>query len=102
MSSLLLSALSCLSVVSAAQIPLGPSSGLQHAIGHSGKELVRSAALQKDIDAQNLLLRAEHLYKIAELGMEEHNHPTRVIGSEGKIPSCCTVRPIVKRKRSSS
>ncbi|RFU33484.1 hypothetical protein B7463_g2911, partial [Scytalidium lignicola] len=51
----------------------------------SGFELVSSERLQGDILAGNLLKRAKHLYKIAELGIEEFNHPTRVIGSKGHL-----------------
>ncbi|KAE8354345.1 hypothetical protein BDV28DRAFT_85783 [Aspergillus coremiiformis] len=49
------------------------------------KELVSSAALQSHVKAENLLKRAKELYKIAEQGQEEYNHPTRVIGSKGHI-----------------
>lgn len=83
MPSLLSVALSCLGAASAAQVPFSVPDGVQHALGHGGKDLVSSAALQADIHAKNLLERAEQLYKIAELGVDEHNHPTRVIGSKG-------------------
>ncbi|KAL4892210.1 hypothetical protein BDV59DRAFT_54611 [Aspergillus ambiguus] len=49
------------------------------------KELVSSEALQSHVDADNLLKRARDLYKIAELGIDEYNHPTRVIGSQGHL-----------------
>ncbi|KAH8819754.1 hypothetical protein F5884DRAFT_826251 [Xylogone sp. PMI_703] len=48
-------------------------------------ELVSSERLQGDILAGNLLRRAKRLYKIAELGIEEFDHPTRVIGSKGHL-----------------
>jgi len=50
----------------------------------TSKELVNSTALEAHITKTNLLERAKHLFKIAELGAEEYNHPTRVIGSKGK------------------
>jgi hypothetical protein len=49
----------------------------------STKELVSSTALEAHITKENLLDRAKQLFKIAELGAEEYNHPTRVIGSKG-------------------
>lgn len=49
----------------------------------SDKELVSSSALQGHVRAENLLKRAKELSKIADLGEEEYNHPTRVIGSKG-------------------
>jgi aminopeptidase Y len=52
---------------------------------HDSKPLVTSEALEAHIKAENLLKRAEKLFKIAEEGIEEYNHPTRVIGSKGKI-----------------
>jgi aminopeptidase Y len=48
-----------------------------------GKPLVSSEDLQLTINPKNLLYRAEELYKIAKLGEDEYNHPTRVIGSQG-------------------
>ncbi|KAH8590832.1 aminopeptidase [Bisporella sp. PMI_857] len=47
------------------------------------KNLVSSAALEGHISEKSLLERAKELYKIAELGKDEYNHPTRVIGSKG-------------------
>jgi aminopeptidase Y len=47
------------------------------------KPLVSSQALQDDINEDNLLKRAKHLFKLAELADHEYNHPTRVIGSDG-------------------
>jgi len=47
------------------------------------KKLVNSSALESHITEENLLKRANKLYKIAELGIDEYNHPTRVIGSKG-------------------
>lgn len=49
------------------------------------KPLVSSNAIQDDISSNKLLERAKHLYKLAELAAEEYNHPTRVIGSKGKL-----------------
>ena len=47
------------------------------------KDLVDSSALEAHITEENLLKRANKLYEIAELGINEYNHPTRVIGSKG-------------------
>lgn len=60
------------------QVPLG---GVPNTA--TTKKLVSTEALQASIKSDNLLARAEELYKIAKLGEEEYNHPTRVIGSEG-------------------
>jgi aminopeptidase Y len=49
------------------------------------KVLVSSASLEADITKANLLVRAKELYKVAELSLDEYNHPTRVIGSEGML-----------------
>ncbi|KAK0711760.1 aminopeptidase-like protein Y [Lasiosphaeris hirsuta] len=59
----------------AEQAPIG--------IGASKKPLIDSEALQSTISTAALLARAKHLYKIAKLGEDEYNHPTRVIGSKG-------------------
>jgi len=41
---------------------------------------------QMDLAAKASVLKthAEQLYKIAELSIDEYNHPTRVIGSKGQ------------------
>ncbi|KAF7592366.1 hypothetical protein BBP40_000350 [Aspergillus hancockii] len=70
--------------VGAFQLPLLQSPKSQVSIT-ADKELVSSLALQRQIKAENLLRRAKELYEIAELGQEEYNHPTRVIGSEGHL-----------------
>lgn len=49
------------------------------------EELVSSTSLEARITKEALLKRAKHLYKIAEEGIPEYNHPTRVIGSKGTI-----------------
>lgn len=49
------------------------------------KNLVNSSALEAHITEEKLLKRANQLYKIAELGIDEYNHPTRVIGSKGIV-----------------
>jgi aminopeptidase Y len=81
---LYLVALSSLARSTVIQYPLHGSSDPQALIS-SSKELVSSKALQAHITSKNLLKRAEDLYKIAELGTDEYNHPTRVIGSEGRL-----------------
>lgn len=50
----------------------------------ASKPLIDSEALQARISSSNLKKRAEKLYEIAKLGEKEYNHPTRVIGSDGK------------------
>ncbi|KAF4277507.1 hypothetical protein KXV36_003499 [Aspergillus fumigatus] len=67
----------------ALQLPLFGASEPQ--IPVAGKELISSSALQSQIDVGKLLNRAKHLYSIAELGSDEYNHPTRVIGSKGHL-----------------
>jgi aminopeptidase Y len=64
---------------------------IQHAGDHaeaplinSPEELVSSTSLEARITKEALQKRAEHLYKIAEEGIPEYNHPTRVIGSKGR------------------
>lgn len=47
------------------------------------KHLVTSDALQADINEDALQKRAKALYKIAQEGVEDYGHPTRVIGSQG-------------------
>ena len=68
------------------QQPLINPSGSQEALinSHDSKPLVSSEALEAQITEENLRKRAEQLYEIAQEGVEEYNHPTRVIGSEGK------------------
>ena len=49
------------------------------------KPLISSDAIQDDISTDKLLARAKYLSNLAELSFEEYNHPTRVIGSQGKL-----------------
>lgn len=49
----------------------------------TSKDTVSSEAIQKLITAAGLKKRAEDLYEIAKKSLDEYNHPTRVIGSEG-------------------
>lgn len=51
----------------------------------SRRKLVSSEALQEDINSKNLLQRANHLFELAELSIDEYGHPTRVIGSKGNF-----------------
>ncbi|KAG9232150.1 hypothetical protein BJ875DRAFT_467678 [Amylocarpus encephaloides] len=74
--------LSSLAAVSAVQQPLQPPNH-EAPIRTSPQPLVDSEKLQAHIHADNLLKRAKELYKIAQLGVEEYHHPTRVIGSNG-------------------
>lgn len=67
----------------ASQQPLFASPASSQVPVIDGKELVSSESILGRIDANNLLKRAKKLYSIAELGEEEYNHPTRVIGSKG-------------------
>lgn len=80
--------LSLLGGAIAAQEPLfAPPAASPQIPVTGGKELVSSESIQERINADNLLQRAKKLYSIAELGEEEYNHPTRVIGSKGIISS---------------
>ena len=54
---------------------------------YESKPLVSSEALEARISEKNLRKRAETLFAIAEESIEEYNHPTRVIGSKGKLKS---------------
>jgi aminopeptidase Y len=76
-------AVASLTGASAVQHPLQDSSNSQALI--NSKPLISSDALQGHIKSDNLLKRAKELFQIAELGIDEYNHPTRVIGSEGKV-----------------
>jgi aminopeptidase Y len=68
------------------QKPLISSSESQALISvYDSNPLVSSEALEAQITAKNLFKRAQQLFKIAEEGVEEYNHPTRVIGSKGKL-----------------
>jgi aminopeptidase Y len=70
----------------ALQIPLF-SSHSQAPLGHphGSKPMVNSTELQDLISGDRLMVRANRLYEIAKLGEEEYNHPTRVIGSAGRL-----------------
>jgi aminopeptidase Y len=68
----------------AQQVPIGLDNG-QMPLHDGGRPLISTEALQDSIKTENLLARAKDLYKIAKLGEEEYNHPTRVIGSEGTV-----------------
>lgn len=67
----------------ASQIPLFESVSTSQIHLAAKKELVSSESLQDRIHADSLFERAKTLYSIAELGEDEYNHPTRVIGSKG-------------------
>lgn len=72
--------------ISALGIPLNQQLE-QQPLSSAQKTLVSSDGLQDQIHARNLLDRAKILYSIAERGIEEYNHPTRVIGSKGTSES---------------
>lgn len=80
-------ALLCLSAAVARDGPPRHQPGsLQQAalIDTAGKsKVVTSPALQGDIKIGNLLHRARQLSNIANLSIDEYNHPTRVISSKG-------------------
>lgn len=78
--SLFLLTISSLATSSALQYPLGISTESQAFLK---KPLVSSGAIQDDINGDALLDRAKHLFSLAELSLDEYNHPTRVIGSPG-------------------
>lgn len=81
--------LSTLAASSAVQQPLQASDQAnQQALintNSKSKPLVSSTKLQDHIHSENLLKRAKELYEIAKLGIEEYHHPTRVIGSAGRL-----------------
>lgn len=77
--------ISSLAAAAVIQQPLIESDPQTPLIGTS-KELVSSKALEAHITQKNLLKRAKELFRIAELGADDYNHPTRVIGSKGKLP----------------
>lgn len=68
--------------ISALGIPL-PETLEQLPLSDAQKPLVSSEGLQAQIHVSNLLDRAKVLYSLAERGIDEYNHPTRVIGSKG-------------------
>lgn len=84
--SLRLTGLAALGGVAALQLPL--VSHEQVALAGKpdpvSRPLIDTEALQDAIKAENLLSRAKELYEIAKLGEPEYNHPTRVIGSDGR------------------
>lgn len=55
------------------------------------KPLVDSEALQDLISGARLMNRAKELFDIAKLSEHEYNHPTRVIGSDGKCAHVMTI-----------
>jgi aminopeptidase Y len=71
---------------SALQVPLH-GQGQAPIIGSKGKDLVSSEALQSHLHGKNLVKRANELFEIAQLSVDEYNHPTRVIGSKGPYTS---------------
>ncbi|TVY90995.1 Aminopeptidase Y [Lachnellula willkommii] len=77
--------LTTLAASSALQQYLHEASNSQTSLSSSSKPLVDSKALQDHITSDNLLKRAKKLFEIAQLGVEEYNHPTRVIGSDGHV-----------------
>ncbi len=76
-------ALSAFARASAVQQPLQKVPDSQALV--NTKPLISSEAIQDLISVKNLKKRAEELYEIAELSLDEYNHPTRVIGSPGKL-----------------
>lgn len=65
--------------------------------------MVTSEALQATIQSGELFKRAEHLFQVANLSMDEYNHPTRVIGSAGRFVYFLVVeRPLVMSDRTSN
>ena len=76
--------LAYITAAAAGQIPLHQSSATPQVIGATGTGgLIDTETLQADIEIKNLLYRAKQFSKIADLGIDEYNHPTRVIGSKG-------------------
>ncbi|TVY55891.1 Aminopeptidase Y [Lachnellula cervina] len=77
--------LTTLAASSALQQYLHEAFDSQASLSSSSKPLVDSKALQDHITSDNLLKRANKLFEIAQRGVEEYNHPTRVIGSDGHV-----------------
>lgn len=86
-------ALSVLHGVSAFQIPLFSALQKQNPVIPSPKTPVTTEALQALISPDNLQRRAEELFEIAKLAVDEYGHPTRVIGSKGMFSSFRALRP---------
>jgi aminopeptidase Y len=81
-------ALASLAGASTIQQPLiNPSDSQAVVSSYESKPLVNSEALEAQITAKNLFKRAKQLFKIAKESIPEYNHPTRVIGSKGKLYS---------------
>ncbi|KAL4778011.1 hypothetical protein BJX76DRAFT_178844 [Aspergillus varians] len=70
--------------IAALNIPF-PQALEQLPLRDTQKNIVSTEALQADIHVSNLLDRAKILYSLAERGIDEYNHPTRVIGSKGHL-----------------
>jgi aminopeptidase Y len=66
----------------AASVPAGST--------EAKKDLISSDAIQALIKPKALLRHAEKFYDIAQAGVPEYNHPTRVIGSAGTIAQALT------------
>lgn len=77
-------ALALLGEASAIQLPLSLPKIPHIPNAVTERKLVDSASLQERIDPDNLLARAKALFEVAGASVDEYNHPTRVIGSEGK------------------
>lgn len=78
-----LSAFTSAAIIQQQQQPLIHDETSEVTLISNPEELVSSTSLEAHITKEGLLKRAKHLYKIAEKGIPEYNHPTRVIGSEG-------------------
>jgi aminopeptidase Y len=87
-------AVSSIAAAAVLQLPLTELADGQVVISAS-KELVSSKGLEGHITQKNLLKRAKELYKIAGLGVDEYNHPTRVIGSLGKLRTPSLLFPVL-------
>ncbi|KAL5334250.1 hypothetical protein BJX70DRAFT_378781 [Aspergillus crustosus] len=84
-------ALGLIGGISALQIPLLE----QLPLSDAPNKLVSSEELQDQIHASNLLDRAKVLYSLAEKGIDEYNHPTRVIGSKGHLATLDYIYSII-------
>lgn len=69
--------------VSALQIPLQLPFQLPGKTSGGADAVLVDDSLQDRVSIENLQKRAEALYEIAKLSVDEYNHPTRVIGSRG-------------------
>ena len=87
-----LASLTTITISSALQLPLintaaNVDSQAPSTTTNGRKALANDGSLESLITKEKLLKRANDLYDIAKLSIDEYGHPTRVIGSKGKQAS---------------